>query len=174
MRRRCCPGQHERWDNRVVPIARVPSVLLILLFLAGVPHARAEIPVSAPNCGLNAPPAAAARGARPPHAYPMRMHPAEPGHGYTGCLWIWISYSRSDVYEYSSVAYYVAGMPKVHRVTFPPMGGATSIQTCLYDGYKEPKRTTQGPDLERACHSPFQLHQLLMIKPVQDGWWDFF
>ena len=152
------------------------GLLLILAIASGlaIPAAAQDIPPNAPNCGLRMPPEAAARGVRPPHRLPMRMFPVNPGGQYTGCQWFWIAYARPDVWDYSSVTYYENGTPRFQRVTYPPLPVQVTIQNCVFEADGKVRKVVEGSDNQMDCHAARHLKELLLVKPKENDWWDFF
>lgn len=146
--------------------------LVAALFIAA-PALAQEIPRDAPNCGLRAPPEAAAKGVRPPHRLPMRMFPVNPGGQYTGCQWIWIAYARPDVWDYSAVTYYENGAPRLQRIAYPPLPVQGSLQTCVYGADGGALKRVEGNDWQIECRSARQLQELLRITPKDGDGWDF-
>ena len=147
---------------------------LLFLLLAPVVAAAQEVPPDGANCGLRAPPEAAARGLHPPHRLPMRMFPVKPGERYTGCQWLWIAYVRPDVWDYSSVTYYENGTPVVQRVTYPPLPVQLTIQTCTFAADGRAKQSVEGPDWRLECHNARRLKELLLVTPKENEAWEFF
>jgi hypothetical protein len=147
---------------------------LFFLLLAPVMAAAQDVPVDAPNCGLRAPPEAAAKGLRAPHRLPMRMYPVNPGATYTGCQWVWVAYVRPDVWDFSSVTYYEIGAPRIQRVTYPPLPVQITVQKCVYGADGVARRVVEGPDWRLDCHGARHLMELLVVTPKENDSWEFF
>ena len=147
---------------------------LLFLMLAPVAVAAQDVPPDAPNCGLQLPPAAAAKGLRPPHRLPMRMFPVKPGDKYTGCQWFWIAYVRPDVWDYSSVTYYENGTPMIQRVTYPPLPVQLTVQKCVFGSDGKATKSVEGPDWRLDCHDARLLKELLLVTPKENEVWEFF
>jgi hypothetical protein len=151
---------------------RTPGFFLLLL--APVIVAAQDVPLDAPNCGLRSPPEAAAKGLRAPHRLPMRMYPVNPGDKYTGCQWFWVAYVRPDVWDFSSVTYYENGIPRVQRVTYPPLPVQITVQTCVYGADGNARKVVEGPDWRLDCHGARHLKELLLVVPKENEGWEFF
>src|SRR6185503_9059227 len=147
---------------------------LFFLLLAPVAVAAQDIPPDAANCGLRSPPAAAAKGLRPPHRLPMRMFPVKPVDKNTGCQWFWIAYVRPDVWDYSSVTYYENGTPVIQRVTYPPLPVQLTVQRCVFAVDGKATKVVEGPDWRLECHGARQLKALLLVAPKENESWEFF
>jgi hypothetical protein len=134
-----------------------------------------DIPAGGLNCDLRAPPEAAAKGIHPPRRLPMRLFPVKPGAQYTGCQWIWISYGTPSTWDYWSVTYYEAGVPRIQRIRFPPLPVQSTVQTCVYaaaDG--RARRLVEGNDWQQDCRGANELRNLLVVTPKENDVWDFF
>jgi hypothetical protein len=122
------------------------------------------------NCDLKSPPASAARGARPPHAYPMRMFPVAPGASYTGCQWIWISYRSRESWDYSAVTQFEKGEPVMHVVSAEFVSSGVS---CEYqDGALTKKTIRPGSPGDLGCASTGRLKHILGLTPKENEWWE--
>jgi hypothetical protein len=132
------------------------------------------IPPDAPHCALRSPPDAAAKGFRPPHRLPMRMFPVNPGDKYTGCQWFWIAYARPDVWDYSSVTYYESGIPRIQRITYPPLPVQATVQKCVFGADGQARKVVEGNDWQLDCHGARHLKELLLVTPGENAGWDFF
>ena len=133
-----------------------------------------DIPQEALHCSLRSPPEAAAKGVRPPHRLPMRLFPVSPGATYTGCQWVWIAYTRPDVWDYSSVTYYENGDPRIQRISYPPLPVQVSIQRCLFGADGSARKMVEGSDWRLECESARHLKHLLLVVPKENAAWDFF
>lgn len=153
---------------------RASTLLLLLCALSLSAQAAApDIPAGAPNCDLKAPPEAAARGFRPPHKQQMGMFPVNPGPQYTGCQWIWIAYGFPASWNYSSVTYYEAGAPRIHRVSYPPLPVQETVQLCVFDADGQARKVLDG-SWQQECPSARKLQELLRVTPKENDSWTFF
>ena len=149
--------------------------LLICALGLATPAGAQEIPADAPHCRLQAPPDSAAKGFRAAGRQPMRLFPVNPGAQYTGCQWIWIAYGTPiNPWDYVAVTYYEAGVPRIQRVTYPPLPVQPTVQTCLFESGGTVRRIVEGNDWQHACPSPQQLRQFLLLTPGDGAAWDFF
>ena len=133
-----------------------------------------DIPPDALHCNLRAPPETAAKGVRSAHKLPVRLFPVTPGETYTGCLWIWIAYTRPDVWDYSSVTYYENGNPRIQRIHYPPLPVQVSVQRCLFGTDGNARKVVEGSDWRLECDSARHLKELLRVVPKENAAWDFF
>jgi hypothetical protein len=149
--------------------------IFFLLLVCVVSNAVArDIPADALHCGLRSPPEAAAKGLRAPHRLPMRMYPVNPGDKYTGCQWFWVAYVRPDVWDFSSVTYYENGIPRVQRVTYPPLPVQITVQKCVFGADGNAQKVVEGPDWRLDCHGVRHLKELLLVIPRENEAWEFF
>lgn len=148
-------------------------VLYVLLLIASFSVAGCATPHKTDDtidtCKLSKPPAKSAQGYFPPHAYPMRLFPVAPGDNYSGCQWIWISYESIDTWDYSAVTLYEKGVPITNHVKSKYFG---IDMTCHYNGDNVSKVITQSPD-KIECASNSRLRALLIMKPKENTWWEF-
>ena len=133
-----------------------------------------DVPPDALHCNLRSPPETAAKGVRPPHRLPVRLFPVTPGETYTGCQWLWVAYTRPDVWDYTSVTYYENGNPRIQRIHYPPLPVQVSVQRCLFGADGNARKVVEGSDWRLECSSARHLKELLLVVPKENAAWDFF
>jgi len=131
------------------------------------------------NCDLRGPPKEAAHGKRGAHGYPMAFYPVAAGRKYTGCVWIWVSYSRSATWDYAAATYYESGVPKFHKATvlhWPSTASApSSIRSVMRCNLVSSTQATEGESMGMglACPARNRTESLLLENPNPNSPWEF-
>ena len=72
------------------------------------------------------------------------------------------------------MTYYEAGIPRVQRITYPPLPVQTTVQTCVFGADGAARRRVEGNDWQHECPSVQALRERLTLTPKENEVWDFF